>query len=475
MLNTKIVCTIGPATESADAMRALMRAGMDVARLNMSHGTHETHAEVVKTLRAVAAEMNKPLGILVDLQGPKLRVGTLPVGGVTLTPGAECELRCGEDKDDRPGVVPVQFKALPHAVKPGDRVLLDDGALELQVVETDDDSVTCRVVVGGVLTSNKGMNLPRASLAIAAVTPKDEQDLEFALAHGADWIALSFVRRADEVVALKEMIRQRAKGGRLTPVVAKIEKPEAVEVIDDIIAAVDGIMVARGDLGIEVSPEAVPMMQKMIIAKCNKAGVPVITATQMLDSMIRNPRPTRAEASDVANAILDGTDAIMLSGETAVGKYPIRSVETMVRIAVETETHWTPQALPLEALPKHTNSQAVCHAAADMAVMVQAKAILAPTTTGSTARTLSWFRPPCPIIAITPDREVERALAPYWGVHSLHSERAPDTDSVIRDALHVARQAGILAEGDTVVITAGTGGSTPGVTDLIKVHTVPSE
>ncbi len=331
----------------------------------------------------------------------------------------------------------------------------------------------CRVVVGGVLTSNKGMNLPRASLAIAAVTPKDEQDLDFALAHGADWIALSFVRRAEEVIALKEMIRRRTVGDRLTPVIAKIEKPEAVDVIDEIIGVVDGIMVARGDLGIEVSPEAVPMMQKMIIAKCNKAGVPVITATQMLDSMIRNPRPTRAEASDVANAILDGTDAIMLSGETAVGKYPVQSVETMVRIARETETHWTPAPLLLEELPKHTNSQAVCHAAADMATMVRAKAILAPTISGSTARTLSWFRPPCPIIAITPDPEVQQVLAPYWGVHSLHSQRAPDTDSVIRDALEVAQQAGMVQAGDTVVITAGTGGSTPGVTDLIKVHTLP--
>ncbi|MCB0253478.1 MAG: pyruvate kinase [Anaerolineae bacterium] len=474
MLNTKIVCTIGPATDSVEAIRALMRAGMDVVRLNMSHGTHEYHAGVLAKVRSVARELDKPVGILVDLQGPKLRVGKLPDGGVMLEPGVQVEL-CTATDPSRTGVVPVQFKALPRAVQPGDRVLLDDGALELQVEDTDADSVMCRVVVGGVLTSNKGMNLPRASLAIAAVTPKDEQDLDFALAHSADWIALSFVRRAEEVVALKELIRQRAGGGRLTPVIAKIEKPEAMEVIDEIIAVVDGIMVARGDLGIEVSPEAVPMMQKMIIAKCNQVGVPVITATQMLDSMIRNPRPTRAEASDVANAILDGTDAIMLSGETAVGKYPVKSVETMVRIAQVTESHWSPDLLSLRGLPMLTNSQAVCHAAADMAVIVRAKAILAPTISGSTAKTLSWFRPPSAVIAITPDREVEQMLTLYWGVHSLHSHRAPDTDSVIQDALETACQAGLLQAGDTAVITAGTGGDEHGVTDLIKVHTLPMQ
>ena len=282
MLNTKIVCTIGPATDSPEAIRALMRAGMDVVRLNMSHGTHQYHAETLSRIRAVATELNRPIGMLVDLQGPKLRVGNLPAEGVTLEQGEALEL-CTADDLNRAGVVPVQFKALPRAVKPGDRVLLDDGTLELEVEDIDDDSVMCRVVVGGVLTSNKGMNLPRASLAIAAVTPKDEQDLDFALAHGADWIALSFVRRAEEIIALKEMIRRRAADERLTPVIAKIEKPEAVDVIDEIIAVADGIMVARGDLGIEVSPEAVPMMQKMIIAKCNKAGVPVITATQMLE------------------------------------------------------------------------------------------------------------------------------------------------------------------------------------------------
>lgn len=471
MLNTKIVCTIGPATESAEAIRALIQAGMNVARLNMSHGTHEHHARVIQTIRAVAKELDRPIGILADLQGPKLRVGKLPSEGMVLEAGEVMELSTATD-EARAGVVPVQFKELPRAVRSGSRVLLDDGTLELEVQGVDDDSVHCRVVVGGVLTSNKGMNLPHASLAIAAITPKDEQDLDFALAHGADWVALSFVRQPEEVVALKEMIRQRAVDGHLLPVIAKIEKPEAMDVIDEIIAVVDGIMVARGDLGIEVSPEAVPIMQKMIIRKCNQAGVPVITATQMLDSMIRNPRPTRAEASDVANAILDGTDAIMLSGETAVGKYPVQSVETMVRIAGKAEPLWRPAPVTLADLPRHSNSQAVCHAAAQMAAMVHATAILAPTLSGSTAKALSRFNPPCPIIAITPSPEVEQELTLYRGVHSLHSERAADMDTVMRETLAVARQAGVVGNGDTVVITAGMWGATPGNTDLIKVHTL---
>ena len=280
------------------------------------------------------------------------------------------------------------------------------------------------------------------------------------------------MRRAAEVVALREMIAQRRPGQRSIPVIAKIEKPEAVEVIDEIIQVVDGIMVARGDLGIEMSPEAVPMVQKMIIDKCNRAGIPVITATQMLDSMIRNPRPTRAEASDVANAILDGTDAIMLSGETAVGKYPVQTVETMKRIARQTESHAPAKQIALDALPALSNSQAVCHAAVDIATIVHARAILAPTISGSTARTLSRFRSPSSIVAITPDDAVRGMLTLYWGVHPLLSQRAADTDTVIRDVVDAAMTAGLAKAGDTVVVTAGTGGHEPGITDLIKVITL---
>jgi pyruvate kinase len=324
-------------------------------------------------------------------------------------------------------------------------------------------------VTGGVLTSNKGINLPKAHFSIASITEKDKEDLSFALSHRVDWVALSFVRRAEDVYQLRDLIRQQSEFGRLTPIVAKIEKPEAVDNIQEIVDAADGIMVARGDLGIEVSPEGVPMMQKMIIQLSNRAGKPVITATQMLDSMIRNPRPTRAEASDVANAILDGTDAIMLSGETAVGRYPIEAVETMVRIASETEPYARLEPLGLSDA-HHSISESVCYAASSTATMLRASAILAPTMAGNTARILSRFRAPSPIIAITPNPAVQHQLALFWGVHPLISRRAPDTDTVIEEAVKTAAEAGLVHEGETVVITAGTGGHAVGDTDLIKVY-----
>lgn len=470
MRRTKIVCTIGPATQAPDMLARLIRAGMDVARINMSHGTHETHAANIKSIRAMAQEVGKAVAILVDLQGPKLRVGQMPPEGVPLITGAKVTLTI----DDVPATaerVPVQFKRLPAAVQAGDRIMLDDGLLDLVVEGKDDANVTCRVVTGGVLTSNKGINLPKASFSIASITDKDKEDLRFALDQRVDWIALSFVRRAEDVHQLRGLIRQQAEFGRLTPIVAKIEKPEAVEHIEEIVAAVDGVMVARGDLGIEVSAEAVPIMQKRIIQLCNQVGKPVITATQMLDSMIRNPRPTRAEASDVANAILDGTDAIMLSGETAVGKYPIEAVETMVRIAAETESHAQFNRPPLAA-GSYSISEAVCYAATDTAVMLDASAIIAPTMSGGTARILSRLRPSSPIIALTPNPTVQHQLALYWGVYPLLSRRAPDTDTVIQEAVKTAFDAGLIHEGETVVITSGGGGQVIGTTDLIKVYTV---
>jgi len=468
MQRTKVVCTIGPASQSRDMLARLIRAGMDVARINMSHGAQELHAENIRSIRAVANSEGKAVAILADLQGPKLRVGQMPPEGVLLQNGAHVSLTI----DDAPAtadLVPVQFKRLPLAVAIGDRIMLDDGLLDLVVEDKDETNVHCRVVTGGVLTSNKGINLPKAHLSIEAITEKDKDDLVFALKQRVDWIALSFVRRAEDVEHLRDLIRQQSEFGRLIPIVAKIEKPEAMENIREIVAAADGIMVARGDLGIEVSPEGVPIMQKLIIQLSNQAGKPVITATQMLDSMIRNPRPTRAEASDVANAILDGTDAIMLSGETAVGKYPIEAVETMVRIAAETEPHMRFGPLALSGV-HHSISESVCHAAVDTAVMLRASAIIAPTITGSTARILSRFRSPSPIVAITPNPVVQRQLALFWGVHPLISRRASDTDTVIDEAVETARVAGLVGEGDTVVITAGRGGRVVGGTDLIKVY-----
>jgi len=468
MQRTKIVCTIGPATQSPEMLARLIQAGMDVARVNMSHGTHEVHAQNITNIRIVSQQAGKAVAILVDLQGPKLRVGQMPPEGVLLRNGEDVVLTI----DDVPATaerVPVQYKRLPAAVEPGDRIMLDDGLLDLVVKSKDEANVTCRIVTGGVLTSNKGINLPKASFSIASISEKDKEDLSFALSQRVDWIALSFVRRAEDVHELRSLIRQQAEFGRLTPIIAKIEKPEAVENIAEIVDAADGIMVARGDLGIEVSPEGVPMMQKMIIQLSNKAGKPVITATQMLDSMIRNPRPTRAEASDVANAILDGTDAIMLSGETAVGKYPIEAVETMVRIASETEPY-ARFGPPNMGDAKHSISEAVCYAATDTANMLRASAIITPTMSGSTARILSRFRSPSPIIAITPNPAVQHQLALFWGVHPLLSRRAPDTDTVIEEAVNTAAAAGLVHEGEAVVITAGTGGHMVGTTTLIKVH-----
>ncbi|MFZ2489659.1 MAG: pyruvate kinase [Anaerolineae bacterium] len=467
MQRTKIVCTIGPASQSPEMLARLMQAGMDVARVNMSHGTHEMHAENIANIRAVAQSVGKAVAVLLDLQGPKLRVGEMPPEGVLLIPGETVTLTVNPEPATATRV-PVQFKRLPSAVEPGDRIMLDDGLLDLVVLSKTSTDVTCRVVTGGVLTSNKGINLPKASFSIASVSEKDKKDVIFGLNHRVDWIALSFVRRADDIHEVRELVRSQTEFGRLTPIIAKIEKPEAVENIREIVAAADGIMVARGDLGIEVSPEAVPMMQKMIIKLCNELGKPVITATQMLDSMIRNPRPTRAEASDVANAILDGTDAIMLSGETAVGKYPVEAIETMVRIAQETEpkSRFGPPSL---TAGQHSISEAVCYAATDTAIMLHASAILAPTISGTTARILSHFRAPNPIIAITPNPAVHRQLALFWGIYPLMSQRAPDTEIVITDAITTALNARLIHEGDTVVITAGTAGQMTGTTDLIKV------
>ena len=472
LLRTKIVCTIGPASRDPEMLTALIKAGMDVARLNFSHGDAAFHAENIHNIRAVSAQLDKPIAILCDLQGPKLRVGIMQEGGVPLSAGETLVLTT-EPITGGPGRAPVQYEHLPEVVAVSERILIDDGLIELVVTAVEGREITTRVITGGVLNSNKGLNLPRAALSIPAITEKDREDLRFALEQGVDWVALSFVRTAEEVLELKGLIREISAFSRPTPVIAKIEKPEAVDNIDAIIAAADGVMVARGDLGIETSPEAVPMVQKMIIRQCNQAGKPVITATQMLDSMIRNPRPTRAEASDVANAILDGSDAIMLSGETAAGKYPLRAVETMVRIAQEAERSEAFRAVrQLTARPGRTFAEAVAHASVETAIDLCAAAIVAPTASGHTARTISRFRPPCPIIAVTPNPIAQRELMLFWGVYPLLSQRAATTDEVINDAVEAAQRRGYVGEGDMLVITGGTVEGGVGTTNLMKVHLI---
>ena len=470
MRHTKIVCTIGPATSEPEMLAQLLEAGMDVARVNFSHGDHQTHSETIRNIRDLATVLDHPVAILGDLQGPKLRVGALPEAGVLLQSGARVLL---STNPDTPDAIPCLYPDLPKVVSAGDRMLLDDGLLELEVKETGVDTIVAEVITGGVLFSHKGVNLPKADTRIPAITEKDREDLRFAIEQEVDWIALSFVRTQDEVLELREMIRQQASPEHRPQIVAKIEKPEAVSNFDAILDVVDGVMVARGDLGIEMPTEDVPLIQKRIIERCNDAGKPVITATQMLDSMIRNPRPTRAEASDVANAVLDGADAVMLSGETAVGKYPIRTVKVMDRIVRSAE-----QMLPEH--PRHQDNTEICsdpaqalaQSTADLAIHLDAAAIITPTVSGYTARQVSRYRPCVPIIAVTPNPMVRRQVNLLWGVISLLSPRTETIDGIMLDAVRNARDHGLVQRGDLVVITAGSAGSAPGTTDVIKLHTI---
>jgi len=473
MLRVKIVCTIGPASREMSILRQIVEAGMNVARLNLSHGTHDYHAETIERVRTVSEQLQKPIAILADLQGPKLRTGKMQEGGVPLEKGQELILTI-DDVIGVPGRVPIQYKDLPRNVQPGERILLDDGMLELEVLEASETEIRTLVLLTGVLGSNKGMNLPDASLDIPALTAKDLEDVKFAMERQADWIALSFVRKAHEVMELKSIIQANSSFGRTIPVIAKIEKPDAVRNIDAIIEASDAIMVARGDLGIETSPETVPTVQKMLINKCHIAAKPVITATQMLDSMIRNPRPTRAEASDVANAVLDGTDAIMLSGETASGSYPVEAVATMVKIAEEAERLMVSNVGKYKFSEPRVFSAAgsICHAAVYTAVETKARAIIAPTVSGSTARLMAGFRPQVPLVAVTPSPMVQRQLALYWGTYPLLTKRLSNTDEVVNDAINVAQAKGFIGEGDTVVLTAGVVGNVRNATNLLMVRRI---
>lgn len=473
MLRVKIVCTIGPASREPSILRDMIDAGMNVARLNFSHGTHEYHSETIDLVRAASEQAQRPVAILADMQGPKLRTGKMQEGGVPIV-AKETLVLTTDDIIGAPGRVPIQYKDLPQTVKKGERILLDDGLLELEVVDHSDTEIITRVIIGGILNSNKGLNLPDASLNIPAITEKDIADARFALGRQVDWIAMSFVRTAQEVRELKQIIQDASSFGRTVPVIAKIEKPDAIKNIDAIIAAADAIMVARGDLGIETAPEAVPMVQKQIISKCLAAAKPVVTATQMLDSMIRNPRPTRAEASDVANAVLDGTDAIMLSGETASGLYPVETVRTMAKIASEAERVRESQDFSVKyAEPTiFTSAGAICHAAVETANDTKARAIIAPTVSGSTARLMSSFRPHVPLVAITPSPMVQRQLCLFWGTYPLLTRRLSNMDEVVTDAINVAQRHGYVSPGDTVVLTAGVVGNVRNATNLMMVRTI---
>jgi pyruvate kinase len=452
---------------------ALMETGADVFRLNFSHGQHAALKETVVLIREISRNRKRAVAILGDLQGPKIRTGMMRGDVMTLTKGENVVITTADVLGEK-GVIPTTYRALPQDVRCGNRILLDDGLLELQVEKIIGEDVHCRVLVGGLLKNRKGMNLPGVAVSAPALTEKDLVDLEFCIEQELDYIALSFVRTAAEVVELKKTLVER---GASIQVIAKIEKPEAVEAFADILAAADGIMVARGDLGVEINSEKVPLIQKHIIRQCNLAGKPVITATQMLESMVNNPRPTRAETSDVANAILDGTDAVMLSAETASGDYPREAVEMMVRVAVDVERD--PQLKeqffhPVSEQATHSLTEAIGLAACRVAESVGADAILAFTQTGSTAALVAKYRPPMPVYAVTPTLAVRRRMALYAGVRSIRVDIEGDTETQIRSVDAAVIEAGVLKEGDIVVITMGSPLSDPGTTNLLKVHQLGS-
>jgi len=468
---TKIVCTLGPAVETREQLLALALAGMDVARLNFSHGSHEWHAERYRLLREVEAELGRPLSILQDLSGPKMRIGELPPGGVPLHPGDRCVLS-GEAFQDAPQKrISIPIPQLLAALQPNHRVYLDDGQIELLVTERQGDDVMCEVQHGGCLFPRKGIAAPSVPFQIAALTEKDFRDLDFGLKLGVDWIAVSFVRRAADLAPVREAIN---KSGTGAGIIAKVEKPEAVQAMDEILEASDGLMVARGDLGVEMPLYEVPIIQKELIRRCYLRGKPVITATQMLESMTRSPRPTRAEVSDVANAIMDGTSAVMLSAETAVGEFPVQAVRTMAAIAEHTELHLDYNKLLKDALHARADSitDAISQGVMEIANDLQVAAILCSTTSGHTARMVSRMRPSMPIIAATADHNTYHRLPLIWGVRPLLVPPTTDTDERLSATVKGACAAGWIHSGETVVITLGAPVGTPGHTNLIKVQKV---
>jgi len=468
MRRTKIVATIGPATESKQVLRQLIEAGATTFRLNFSHGDHEDHAGRISAIRQVAQELGVHIGILQDLQGPKIRLGRFEAGPISLATGDAFTLTSRQVNCNQ-AIATVTYDKLAEEVHNGCRILLDDGRVEMVVEHVDqtDQSLKCRVTVGGVLSNNKGVNFPDVQLSIRALTPKDRRDLAFGLQQEVDWVALSFVRNPSDMQEIRDLIRSH---GCTTPVVAKIEKFEAIDSIDAILPLCDGVMVARGDLGVEMPAEEVPLLQKELIRKANSLGIPIITATQMLDSMASCPRPTRAEVSDVANAILDGTDAVMLSNETAVGDYPVEAVATMARIARRIERDY-PRRI-LDGQMATTIPNAISQAVSSIARQLNAAAILPLTKSGATARNVSKFRPSTPILAITSEESVARQLQLVWGVNPLLIPEQPSTASTFTLAMGVARQKGLLREGDLVVETAGTLEGVSGSTDLVKVGIV---
>ncbi len=487
MRKAKIVCTIGPASSSPPMLEQLIEAGMNVARLNFSHGTHESHARAIQAIRDAAQRSGVAVAILQDLQGPRIRIGQLPEAGVMLEAGQRVRLLSGQAAfDPRSGIhysgksvastytaeLPVTYAALAQDVRPGARILINDGLIELKAERVAGDTVDCSVVTGGLVTSHKGLNLPGTAVSAPTLTEKDREDLRFGVAQQVDYVALSFVRGAADIAAARQLVA--AQGGEM-PLIAKIERPEAIEQLEWILDEADGVMIARGDLGVEMEPEVVPILQKRIILTANRRRKLVITATQMLESMTEHPRPTRAEASDVANAVFDGTDAVMLSAETAAGRYPVESVRVMDRIVRAAEEGTEPGVVRVaESAPSAQDSfpEAMCAAACSAVSTTRADAVVAFSESGATARLMSKQRPAAPIIAVTPSELVRRRMALYWGVVPLTMARIEQTDARVHEIERRLKEEGLAKSGQKLVMLSGTIMGHRGGTNVMKLHEV---
>ncbi|MBU5488310.1 pyruvate kinase [Clostridium sp. MSJ-8] len=471
MRKTKMICTVGPASESEEILEQIIKAGMNASRHNFSHGDHEEHRGRIEKVRAIAKKLNKQIAIVLDTKGPEIRTGKFEPNKVELQMGTEFTIYAGGDVVGDTTKCSVTYEGLAKDVKPGNTILIDDGLVGLTVKEIEGNAIKCVVNNTGLVGTHKGVNVPGVSIKLPALTAKDEADLKFGCEMGVSAVAASFIRKADDVLAIRKLLNEN--GGENILIISKIENQEGVDNIDAILEASDGIMVARGDLGVEIPIENVPGVQKMIIQKCNAAGKPVVTATQMLDSMMRNPRPTRAEVSDVANAIYDGTDAIMLSGESANGTYPVEAVQTMARIAETTEAQLQYKVAVSNA--KHhipaiagVISRATCNAAAEL----EAAAILTSTQSGATAKRISQCRPECPIVAVTPCDKVAKQLVFSWGVFPILADKMESTDEMMEKSVEIAEANGFVKKGDTVVIAAGVPVDKIGATNLMKVSVV---
>ncbi|GMA64835.1 pyruvate kinase [Alicyclobacillus fastidiosus] len=472
MRKTKIVATIGPASESVEVLTRLVEEGLDVARLNFSHGTYEEHAERIRRIREASKRVGKHVGIMLDIKGPKIRTGKIQNGAVELEDNDIITLTIDPVEIGTKERVWISYEGLVEDVYPGAPIRIDDGLIGLEVIEVKGHDIRCKVTNGGTLKDNKGINVPGVTLRIPGVTEKDKNDIVFGIEQGVDLIAASFVRKAGDVLEVRRILEEH---NYHADIISKIETQEGMERLDEIIEVTDGMMVARGDLGVEIPTEEVPLAQKRIISLCNKYGKPVITATQMLDSMQRNPRPTRAEASDVANAIFDGTDAIMLSGETAAGRYPIESVRTMAQIATRAETALIKQEVASRHETECTKlvSDALGHAVKTLAADLDASAVITVTTSGHTARSISKYRPLTNVIAVTPTGTIARRLTVSWGIHPVVVEQnCTTTDDLLSAAVEGALSTGHVNSGDLVLIIGGLPAGQPGTTNFLKVHTI---